>query len=39
MVVFDPEGRVMRVNAAARALLGYEPAELLGLHFNDIIHP
>ena len=39
MVVFDPDGRVLRVNAAARALLGYEPCELVGLHFNDLIHP
>ena len=39
MVVFDPDGRVLRANAAARALLGYEPCELVGLHFNDLIHP
>jgi len=30
---------VLRANAAARALLGYEPCELVGLHFNDLIHP
>ncbi|MFN3790146.1 EAL domain-containing protein [Massilia sp.] len=39
MVVHDPFGRIVRVNAAARSLLGYEPAELVGRHYTVLIHP
>lgn len=39
MVVLDAAGRILRVNAAARALLGYDPAELVGLHYIDLVHP
>ncbi len=39
MVVHDPGGRIVRINAAVRALLGYEPAELAGLHYSVLIDP
>ncbi|NNG21597.1 bifunctional diguanylate cyclase/phosphodiesterase [Telluria aromaticivorans] len=39
MVVLDANGRFQRANAASRALLGYGPDELIGLHYNDIVHP
>ncbi|MFC0252141.1 sensor domain-containing protein [Massilia consociata] len=39
LVVLDPAGRILRANAAARALLGYEPDQLVGQHYNAIVHP
>ena len=39
MVVLDAEGRIQRVNAASAALLGYAPAELVGRHYNEVVHP
>lgn len=39
MVVLDADGHILRANAAARPLLGYEPQELAGRHYNDIVHP
>ncbi|MCC2973818.1 EAL domain-containing protein [Massilia sp. IC2-476] len=39
MVVHDGAGRILRVNAAARALLGYEPEELAGRHYTDLLDP
>ncbi|CAN7385955.1 sensor domain-containing protein [Massilia sp. LjRoot122] len=39
LIVHDADGRILRANAAARTLLGYEPAELVGLHFTHLVHP
>ncbi len=39
MAVVDMHGTILRVNAAARALLGYEPAELAGRHYDALVHP
>ncbi|MGI4718041.1 MAG: EAL domain-containing protein [Janthinobacterium lividum] len=39
MVVLDADGRIERVNAASTALLGYAPAELVGRHYNELVHP
>ncbi len=35
----DAEGRWSFVNAAAKRIYGYEPAELLGHHFNELLSP
>ncbi|WP_159697073.1 EAL domain-containing protein [Massilia sp. 9I] len=39
MLVLDAGGRILRVNVAVRALLGYEPAEVVGRHYNELVHP
>jgi diguanylate cyclase (GGDEF)-like protein/PAS domain S-box-containing protein len=39
MAVVDADGAILRVNAAARALLGFEPDELVGRHYNLLVHP
>jgi diguanylate cyclase (GGDEF)-like protein/PAS domain S-box-containing protein len=39
MVVLDADGRILRANAAVRALLGYAPEQLAGCHYNDLVHP
>ncbi|MBQ5949203.1 EAL domain-containing protein [Massilia sp. ST3] len=39
LAMLDHEGRFLRVNSAASALLGYEPVELLGRHYSDLVHP
>jgi diguanylate cyclase (GGDEF)-like protein/PAS domain S-box-containing protein len=39
MVVHDAAGRIVRINAAARALLGYEPDELVGQHYSFLVEP
>ena len=39
MAVVDVHGIILRVNAAAIALLGYEPAELAGRHYDALVHP
>ena len=35
----DLEGRFTYVNSAGQAMLGYEPAELRGRHFREILDP
>jgi diguanylate cyclase (GGDEF)-like protein/PAS domain S-box-containing protein len=39
LVVLDADGRILRANAAAHSLLGYEPAELTGRHYNELVLP
>lgn len=39
MAVVDADGTILRVNAAARVLLGFEPDELAGRHYNLLVHP
>ncbi|GIZ50473.1 PAS domain S-box protein [Noviherbaspirillum aridicola] len=39
MVLFDPEGRIGRVNAAVTGILGYRPDELLDRHYTEFVHP
>ena len=39
LALLDHEGRFMRVNAAARELLGYAPEELVGRHYSALVHP
>ncbi|WP_036246788.1 EAL domain-containing protein [Massilia sp. BSC265] len=39
MVVLDAEGFILRANAASRTLLGYQHDELIGKHYNDVVHP
>ncbi len=39
MVALDPSGRILRVNAAARELLGHAPHELAGRAAHDFVHP
>ncbi|HVE71737.1 MAG TPA: EAL domain-containing protein [Thermoanaerobaculia bacterium] len=34
-----PDGRFVYASDAIRNLLGYEPAEVIGAHIRDIIHP
>ncbi|MCC7250495.1 EAL domain-containing protein [Hyphomicrobium sp.] len=36
---FDGEGRFLEVSSASRDMLGYEPTELKGAHFETIAHP
>src|SRR3954454_2668280 len=35
----DLDGRFTYVNSAGRAMLGYEPEELIGSHFRDLLDP
>src|SRR3954454_1560676 len=35
----DLDGRFTYVNSAGRAMLGYEPDELIGRNFRDVLHP
>ncbi|WP_247236540.1 PAS domain-containing sensor histidine kinase [Telluribacter sp. SYSU D00476] len=35
---FDAEGRFVQVNSACRDILGYEPEELLGVKFMDLVY-
>ncbi|OON62888.1 hypothetical protein B0920_05510 [Massilia sp. KIM] len=37
--LLDADARFLRVNAAARAILGYEPGELAGRRYTDFVHP
>ncbi len=39
MAMLSPEGRYQEVNPAFASLLGYSPAELIGLNFLDLTHP
>ncbi|MEN3292017.1 MAG: hypothetical protein V7642_1270 [Burkholderiales bacterium] len=39
LAVFDDEGRFLRVNEAAREIIGYEPEELLGRRHLEFIVP
>src|SRR5580765_4415445 len=39
MAVVSPDGRFVRVNRAFCEVIGYEPAELANLTFQDITHP
>ncbi|SFD71760.1 PAS domain-containing protein [Massilia yuzhufengensis] len=39
MVVLDATGHILRANAAALPLLGYAPDELVGRHYNEVVHP
>jgi PAS domain S-box-containing protein len=39
IVVVDEEGMIRYANAATRDLLGYEPADLLGVDVVSLIHP
>lgn len=39
MLVIDFEGYLRRVNPAWTTILGYTPAELLGHHVNEFVHP
>lgn len=36
---FDRQGRFLEVSSASRDMLGYEPAELKGVHFETLAHP
>jgi len=37
--LIDPQGRLMEVNCASQALIGYTPEELRGQHFSRFFHP
>ncbi|WP_019142962.1 PAS domain S-box protein [Noviherbaspirillum massiliense] len=37
MVLGDHEGRILRINEAARTILGYEPEELLGKRYRQFV--
>ncbi|WP_099024668.1 CHASE domain-containing protein [Mycolicibacterium palauense] len=37
MVVFDRNGRIERINAAAEAMLGRDESELLGKHYSEAL--
>ena len=39
MVILDSEGRYLRVNQAAQAILGFEPEEMLGRHYTEFLLP
>ncbi|HUT33342.1 MAG TPA: MEDS domain-containing protein [Planctomycetota bacterium] len=39
MCLTTPSGHFLRVNQAFADFLGYDPAELRGMHFLDITHP
>ena len=39
MVVLDPQGRVVRLNAACERLSGYRAAEVVGRVFWDVLFP
>ncbi len=34
----DTEGRFLEASDAAQTVLGYEPAELIGIHFGQLVH-
>ncbi|MCB5189051.1 EAL domain-containing protein [Methylobacillus caricis] len=37
--IFDQKGHFLEVSAASKSMLGYKPAELAGLHFEQLVHP
>jgi PAS domain S-box-containing protein len=39
IALFDLRGRVLFASPASRTILGYEPRELVGRRFVDLIHP
>lgn len=39
LALLGPDGRFLRVNAAARELLGYDPGALIGRHYSELVHP
>ena len=39
MAVFDPDGKLLRVNTAVSALLGHDPAGLIGKGLAALAHP
>jgi PAS domain S-box-containing protein len=39
IALFDLKGRVLFASPASRTILGYEPRELVGRQFVDLIHP
>ena len=39
MCIFEPDGRLRRINPACRELLGYTEAELLGRPLTPLVHP
>lgn len=39
MVMCNPEGRLLRVNAAVTEILGYQPEELIGRHYAELAVP
>jgi Amt family ammonium transporter len=39
MTLTDPDGTITRVNAAFASMLGYTPAELVGVHVGALSHP
>ncbi len=39
VAVFDSAGHVLRVNAAVRRVLGFEPGDWVGRHGADLCHP
>ena len=39
IALLDDEGRLLRVNKAAAEILGYQPQELLGRQYAELLHP
>lgn len=39
IVVCTPDSHLQYVSPASKAILGYEPEELIGLNMNDLLHP
>ena len=39
MAVVDADGTILRVNAAAHALLGHQPEALVGRHYQELVDP
>lgn len=39
MCITDPQTRFLRVSASSARILGYEPRELIGRKFLDLVHP
>jgi len=39
MAVVDADGIILRVNAAAHALLGFQPEALVGCHYQQLVDP
>jgi PAS domain S-box-containing protein len=35
----DPEGRYVNVNEAYARMIGYEPGEMIGMHWEPTVHP
>ena len=39
MCITDPQTRFPRISASSARILGYEPHELIGRKFLDLVHP